>query len=110
MCGSLRFNLENHTPTPWLILGIAGWMVYVSEQDEKGEKIIVNDPMLEQIREANSDAGTAEEIVLSLLKLHSIFGEDLIQNKTFVSALIETVNQLKKSGAQAVVVKTLESN
>lgn len=106
LCESLRFNLESNTPTPQIILGIAAWMVYVGEQDEKGEAIIVNDPMITQIREAYSSAETAEETVLVLLGLSNIFGQDLIQNKTLVNALIDAVSQLKTIGAQALVVKT----
>ena len=109
MCESLRFHLENNTPSPLIILGIAGWMIYVGEQDEKGEEIVVNDPMLEQLRAAYSNTKTAEDIVLGLLSLSNIFGQDLIQHKTFVSQLIDAVDQLKTHGAQAVVTKTLQS-
>ena len=107
LCESLRFHLENNTSAPWLILGIAGWMVYVGEQDENGETIVVNDPLLEQIREAYSQAETAEDIVLALLGLSSVFGEDLIQNEALVSALIDAVDELKAVGAQAVVARNL---
>ena len=108
LCESLRFHLDNDTPAPWLLLGVAGWMVYVGERDEKGEEIVVNDPMLEQIRVAYQGADTAEEIVPALLGLSSVFGHDLLRNKTVVSALIDAVGQLKKAGAQAVVAKTLQ--
>ncbi|MGX9417407.1 mannitol dehydrogenase family protein [Vibrio sp. WJH972] len=108
MCESLRFHIENGTSVTWLILGIAGWMVYVGETDEKGEQIIVNDPMLEQLRDAYKGAETAEEIVLSLLRLSNIFGQDLIENKTFVTELISAVNELKTNGAKALITKTLQ--
>jgi fructuronate reductase len=109
MCESLRFHLQQGTPTPCLILGIAGWMVYVSEQDEQGNKIIVNDPMLEQLRNAYKNATTSEEIVLSLLALNNIFGQDLIENTGFVTALVEAVEQLKTIGAKSLVAKTLKA-
>ncbi|WP_413701069.1 hypothetical protein ACLKMH_04840 [Psychromonas sp. KJ10-10] len=107
MCESLRFHIQNDTATPCLILGVAGWMVYVSEQDEQGNKIIVNDPMLAQFREAYENAKTSEEIVMSLLALNNIFGEDLIKNTTFVNALVDAVQQLKTIGAKALVAKML---
>ena len=109
MCESLRFHLEKGTPSPWLILGMAGWMVYVGEQDEKGEKIVVNDPMLAEIRAAYDNVETVDDIVLGLLSLSNIFGKDLIQNVTFVRTLSNAVDQLKQFGAQAVVAKTLQS-
>ena len=109
MCESLRFHLENNSSTPWLLLGIAGWMEYVGEQDEKGDHIVVNDPMLEQIREAYKDKTTVEEVVLSLLGLSNIFGNDLIQNESFVNALTDSLDQLKEIGAQGAVAKTLKS-
>lgn len=109
LCESLRFHLSNNTPTPWLILGIAGWMVYAGEQDEKGETIVVKDPMLAELREAYRAADTPEAIVMGLLGISKIFGDDLIQNKTLVSALTEAVDQLKSIGAQALVAKTLQN-
>jgi fructuronate reductase len=108
MCESLRFHIKNKTPVTWLVLGVAGWMVYIGEKDEKGDEIIVNDPMLEQFRTAYKNANTAEEIVLSLLGLSHIFGQDLIENKDFVAALITAVNELKTIGAKALVTKTLQ--
>ena len=109
MCESIRFHLENSTPTPWLILAIAGWMEYVGEQDEKGAEIVVNDPMLEQIREAYKDKVTVEEVVQSLLGLSNIFGHDLIKNETFVNTLTDALDQLKEIGAQGAIAKTLKS-
>jgi fructuronate reductase len=107
-CESLRFHLKNDTPMTWLVLGVAGWMVYVSERDEQGNEIIVNDPMLGQIRGAYKKAKTAEEIVMSLLGLSNIFGLDLIENKTFVAQLITAVDDLKTMGAKALISKTLQ--
>lgn len=107
LCESLRFHLANNTPTPWLILGIAGWMVYVGEQDESGQVIAIKDPMLEQIRAAYANVETAEQTVLALLGISKIFGQDLIQNKALVSALTEAVGQLKTIGAKALVANTL---
>ncbi|RVU86357.1 fructuronate reductase [Leucothrix sargassi] len=108
-CESLRFNLDNNTPTPWLILGLAGWMVYVDELDESGQTITVNDPMLDQIRKAYSMAKTPEQIVKALLDLSMIFGNDLIANKTLMAGLTEAVTQLKASGAKALVANTLHA-
>ncbi|MCL4110027.1 UNVERIFIED_CONTAM: hypothetical protein GTU68_038244, partial [Idotea baltica] len=109
LCESLRFHLKNNTHTPWIILGIAAWMEYVGEVDEKGEQIIVNDPMLAQIRNAYSESRNVEEIVLNLLALSNIFGEDLVQNETFVTVLTDSLDQLKEIGAQGALAKTLKS-
>lgn len=114
MCESLRFHIEKSTSEPLskvaslLILGIAGWMVYVSEKDEKGDEIIVNDPMLEQLREAYKYSKNEDEVVSALLGFRNIFGNDLIKNETLVNAIIEVVSQLKKVGAKAMVENTLE--
>lgn len=107
-CESLRFHLKNQTPITWLVLGLAGWMVYVGEKDERGEEIIVNDPMLGQIRSAYQNTTTAQDIVVSLLGLNQIFGRDLIDNKPFVEQLITAVDELKTLGAKALISKTLQ--
>lgn len=109
MCESLRHHLSEGTEVHWLILGIAGWMVYVGERDENGEEIIVRDPMLDQFRVALKEAETAEQIVMSLLGLEQIFGTDLIKSESFVSRLIATVHQLQITGARATIEKTLQS-
>jgi len=84
-------------------LGIAGWMLYVSEEDEQGEKIIVKDPLLDQIREAYKNSQTTKDLVFSLLGIKAIFGEDLIQHKVFVDSLIDKLEQLRAIGAKSTV-------
>jgi len=102
-CESLRFLLDQERMPIWILLGIAGWMLYVSEEDEQGEKIIVKDPLLDQIREAYKNSQTTKDLVFSLLGIKAIFGEDLIQHKVFVDSLIDKLEQLRAIGAKSTV-------
>lgn len=109
MCESLRFHLEKGNNVTWLTLGLAGWMVYVGEQDEQGNKIEVRDPLLEEIRAKLSAANKAEEIVIALLSIDQIFGSDIKQNEKFVGELINATRNVKELGARTAIKTTLAS-
>ena len=108
-CESLRFHLKNGSPTPLLILGLAGWMVYVGEIDEYGKAIDVRDPMLDLIRITLADKKTPKQVVNSLLGMEQIFATDLRRNESFVSQLIMAYQQVKELGARNAIIAILNS-
>ena len=100
---SVRWHLRNGTSCDYLLLGVAGWMRYVSGVDEQGQAIEIRDPMKEQLASivAHSDEGTQR--VEALLRLQAVFGDDLRYQTAFVSRVTELYKQLNTQGARATV-------
>jgi fructuronate reductase len=99
---SARWHLRNGTSCDFVLLGVAGWMRYVSGVDEQGQAIEIRDPLIDQLANivANSEDGAAR--VKALLGLNAVFGDDL-QQQAFVSRVTELYLQLLQQGARATV-------
>ncbi len=100
---SARWHLRNGTSCDFVLLGVAGWMRYVSGVDEQGQAIEIRDPLKDQLANivANSEDGAAR--VKALLGLNAVFGDDLQQQPAFVSRVTELYQQLLHQGARATV-------
>jgi fructuronate reductase len=100
---SARWHLRNGTSCDFVLLGVAGWMRYVSGVDEQGQAIEIRDPLKDQLANivANSEDGAAR--VKALLGLNAVFGDDLQQQPAFVSRVTELYQQLVHQGARATV-------
>ncbi|MRT42143.1 fructuronate reductase [Enterobacteriaceae bacterium RIT702] len=100
---SARWHLRNGTSCDFVLLGVAGWMRYVSGVDEQGQAIEIRDPLKDQLANivANSEGGAAR--VKALLGLNAVFGDDLQQQPAFVSRVTELYQQLVHQGARATV-------
>ena len=100
---SARWHLRNGTSCDFVLLGVAGWMRYVSGVDEQGQAIEIRDPLKEQLANivANSEDGAPR--VKALLGLNAVFGDDLQQQPAFVSRVTELYLQLLQQGARATV-------
>ena len=100
---SARWHLRNGTSCDFVLLGVAGWMRYVSGVDEQGQAIEIRDPLKDQLANivANSDDGA--DRVKALLGLTAVFGDDLLQQPAFVSRVTELYLQLVQQGARATV-------
>jgi fructuronate reductase len=100
---SARWHLRNGTSCDFVLLGVVGWMRYVSGVDEQGQAIEIRDPLKDQLADivANSEDGAPR--VRALLGLNAVFGDDLQQQPAFVSRVTELYQQLVKQGARATV-------
>ncbi|HBZ15842.1 MAG TPA: fructuronate reductase [Pantoea sp.] len=100
---SVRWHLRNGTSCDYLLLGVAGWMRYVSGVDEQGAPIEIRDPLKDRLVDivANSEEGAAR--VKALLGLKAVFGDDLLQHTAFVTRVTELYQQLVNQGARATV-------
>jgi fructuronate reductase len=107
MGGSLRYHLSQGSDFKWLAMGIAGWMRYVSAQTEQGEAIDVRDPMVEQFQAIYAEHGLNVSVVKVLLSIEAIFGTDLIQNETFVTAVTDAYQRLLNDGARGAVASLI---
>ncbi|MFC3394740.1 mannitol dehydrogenase family protein [Brenneria rubrifaciens] len=103
MMDSIRWHIRHGSDCRCLLLGVAGWMRYVSGTDDAGMPIDVRDPMLEQLQAIVSQTADGEPRVRGLLALPGVFGEDLPQDDASVPQLIEAYQTLLKQGAKATV-------
>ncbi|EPA7335165.1 fructuronate reductase [Escherichia coli O13,129, 135:H26] len=99
----IRLHLEKGNDCRHLILGVAGWMRYVSGVDEKGSPVDVVDPLIAKYQAIHRQYQKPEERVHALLELETIFGCDLPGNPRFVKALTNAYMQLLNTGARATI-------
>ncbi|CAH3799378.1 TPA: fructuronate reductase [Enterobacter hormaechei] len=99
----IRIHLAKGTDHRHLVLGVAGWMRYVSGLDDKGQKIDIVDPLFARYQAIHQQYHSAQERVRALLAIESIFGRDLPENSSFVNAVMETYVRLEQRGARAVL-------
>lgn len=109
MLESIRWHLSNGGDYRCLVLGVAGWMRYVSGKDDAGQPIDLRDPMADQLQQLVASSAEGEERVRALLALKSVFGETLPQQEKFVSALTAAYLQLMQQGAQRSVAALVAS-
>ncbi|WP_343552823.1 mannitol dehydrogenase family protein [Pantoea sp.] len=100
---SVRWHLRNGTSCDFLLLGVAGWMRYVSGVDEQGNTFEIRDPLKDQLATIVANSAEGAERVQALLSMQAVFGDDLLQQSAFVSRVTELYLQLVKQGARATV-------
>ncbi|CNF76589.1 mannitol dehydrogenase family protein [Yersinia frederiksenii] len=107
MLDSIRWHLANGSDFACLALGVAGWMRYVSGKDEQGQPIEISDPLREEIAHLVAASTEGEARVQALLQMDSVFGRDLPDNQTFVSAVTQAYLALLTYGARSTVAEVL---
>ena len=100
---SVRWHLRNETACDYLLLGVAGWMRYISGVDEQGAAIEIRDPRGAQLARMVANSEDGPQRVEALLRLQAVFGDDLRYHTVFVTRLTELYQQLRLTGARATV-------
>lgn len=100
---SIRGHLANGTDYRHLVLGVAGWMRYVSGVDEQGQAIEVVDPLLSRYQQIHQQYDEPAQRVYALLAIDEIFGRDLLACQSFVDQLTTIYQRLCQIGARAAV-------
>jgi fructuronate reductase len=76
LLGTMQDRLRQGLPIDTHALAVAGWMRYVTANDEKGQPIDVRDPIAAELAAIARTAGpVAERLAPALLDVRSIFGE-----------------------------------
>ncbi len=102
MVDAIKHHIAQGTDYSHLALGVAGWMRYVSGQDESGREIDVRDPMVSAFKDIYERVGVLHpDVVRELLSLDAIFGTSLPANKEFENAVREAYLQLLECGARS---------
>ena len=104
LLGTIRDRLAQNLPIKRASLGVAAWMRYVTGKDEKGAAIDVKDPLALRLRSIAETSGrNATDLVMGLLQLKEIFGDELQNNEIFQTELIAHVSSLFEIGSRATV-------
>lgn len=103
LLGSIRDRLARGAPIDRLVMGVAGWMRYVTGTDEQGKPIDVRDPLSGKLRAVADQAGlNAERLAPALLGMREIFG-DLADDPRFRAAVQAALAAIIAKGAKAAV-------
>jgi fructuronate reductase len=104
LLGTIRDRLAANAPIDRLVMGVAGWMRYVTAIDEHGKPIDVRDPLAARLRTIADDAGlAAERLATALLDVREIFAAELAVDPRFRSAVTDTLARIIANGAKAAV-------
>lgn len=109
MLDSVRWHIAQGSAYPLLALGIAGWMRYVGEYDDAGEKIDIRDPLRDTLHQLVVASSEGEPRVRALLTLHQVFGADLPAIPAFVDAVTQAYERLRYDGAKAAVAAVINT-
>ena len=109
LLGSIRDRLAAGAPVDRLVMGVAGWMRYVTGVDEHGKPIDVRDPLSARLRTIADQAGlSAERLAPALLEVREIFGTDLAADLRFRSAVTDALARIIAKGAKVAVAENPE--
>lgn len=86
-----------------IALAIAAWMRWQSGQNDRGETIIVDDPLASTTRRVLDGVSTAHEQVSALLSIRSIFPERLSADAKFHALVADQLESLQRKGAMATI-------
>jgi len=97
---SVRANLKRGAPTERLAFALAGWIAYLSGQDETGRNYAIADPLADTLTEAVRATLHADAVdaVRTLFEIESIFGCDLRAHTRFVSQVARHLEAIRKQG------------
>ena len=111
LLGSIRDRLAAGAPINRLVMGIAGWMRYVTGIDEQGKPIDVRDPLSARLRSIADGAGlVAERLAPALLDVREIFGAELAADPRFRLAVTSALARVIEKGAKAAVAELHSSS
>ena len=105
LLGSIRDRLAAEAPIDRLVMGVAGWMRYVTGIDETGKPIDVRDPLSTRLHAIADQAGlAAERLAPALLDVREIFSPELAADPRFragvTSALARIIAAARRPGAE----------
>ncbi|TMJ01080.1 MAG: mannitol dehydrogenase family protein [Alphaproteobacteria bacterium] len=107
LLGSIRDRLAAGAPIDRLVMGVAGWMRYVTGVDEQGKPIDVRDPLSVRLRAIADEAGpVAERLAPALLDVREIFAPALAADARFRTGVTGALARIIATGAKQAVAKS----
>ncbi|KAJ5803022.1 mannitol-1-phosphate/altronate dehydrogenase [Penicillium pulvis] len=83
----------------------ATWFHYINGVDDNGNKIDVQDPMLEEIQTRARNGGTNP---MELLNIKNLFGEDLRSDKRFIETITIALEEIARDGVLKSLPKYID--
>lgn len=84
-------------------LAIAAWIRWVAGVNDRGEEIIVNDPLSSTMRRLVDSGLSAGDQVSAMLSITSVFPERLRGDRAFKQLVVHQLESLQRLGAVATV-------
>ncbi|MBI3708491.1 MAG: mannitol dehydrogenase family protein [Proteobacteria bacterium] len=104
LLATIRANLAAGRPLRRLALAVAAWMRFVGGTDERGNAIVVHDPLAELLaKRVTAAGGRPHAIADSLLGVAAVFGDDLPHAARFKDEVRSALAALMADGARATV-------
>lgn len=101
---SIRERLAQGKSASLLILAVAGWLRYLSAVDEKGQPIVIDDPMAAKLtRIAKKDGANPA----ALLELIEVFGKDLSVHAGFKLEVTRSLKRVYDKGVACAVAEAV---
>src|SRR5258708_4242928 len=97
---SVTEQLQRGGPIKLLSLTVASWFRYLSGKDDTGKPMPMNDPMLDQLRDAANAGGKDPR---RLLAMRQLFSEELARNQRFVQHLAHAPASFYDKGTAATL-------
>ncbi len=111
LLGTVRDNLAAGRPIDRLALAVAAWMRYVDGVDEAGRAIKVSDPLAEEFaRIAAAHRGDPAASARALMRLRSVFGDDLSNVAPFADKVTDWLTALHRDGAARTVARAASTS
>jgi fructuronate reductase len=105
LLGSIRDRLAAGGPIDRLVMGVAGWMRYVTGIDEQDKPIDVRDPLSARLRAiADQAVRDAARLAPALLEVREIFAE-LGEHPRFRTAVTDALARIIARGAKGAVAE-----
>ncbi|KAL5118586.1 hypothetical protein ACEQ8H_003437 [Pleosporales sp. CAS-2024a] len=96
---SIAEQIRAGGPLGRLTLCAAAWFRYLKGVDEQGQAFKLDDPMAEELQAKALEGG------MELLKVKSLFGNDLRDDQRFVAELSKALESLDRIGARATIAQ-----
>jgi len=110
LLGTVRDNLAAGRSIDLAALAVAGWMRYVSGNDEAGRPIEVSDPLVSEFARITAEhRGDPRGLARGLLGLRAVFGEDLPADAHFIAKVSAWLTALYAEGAARTVGRAVSA-
>ncbi|MGY0219966.1 mannitol dehydrogenase family protein [Endozoicomonadaceae bacterium StTr2] len=101
---TIRWHLQRNSNFDCLASGVAGWMRYITGNDEQGQSIELSDPMQAELQGLfKRYIDSPSDYVAAVIKLDAVFGTDLGQHPHFIATIQKAYHRLLKQGAAKAV-------
>ena len=101
----VRKLIDNNDKVDIFAIGLAGWILFNSGNDENSQSLEISDPIQDRYKSIYENNSTIEKIVKSFVNLKEVFPEQLISNSDLVNKIIHYIKEIKSKSILEVISK-----